>query len=364
MKFSISKKDLQGSINKVIKATALRTTIPHLSGIKLIATEGELTLFASDLETTIQVKTGCMTEVEGEVAVLGKIFANVINALPETTVVLEEDGESLKISAGHSEFSLRKINPDDFSHFPQIVGDQIAVVPADVLSGMIKKVSRAVSRDESKVVLTGVLLTIEDDLITMTSTDSYRLALVEQNLKQPVEESFEVLIPGKILDELARMISGDELIRIEASANQVLFSFMDTKMLTRRLEGKFPNVKQLIPSENATRAIVDHADLLDSVKRVSNLALNNAAIDVSISATNQTLSLSAKAPELGTARDDILIKTEGIDNNISINFSYFLDGLNSINTETVYLEIQEPMRPGVLRAPEENFTYLVMPVRQ
>ena len=363
MKLTINKQSLLTAINKVIKATASRPSVPYLSGVMISVKDSEMTLFASDLETSIQTKVDCLVESEGVVAVAGKILANIINALPDTAIHLYDEGELLKISAGQSEFEIRKINTDDFSTFPPIVSEQEVIIPADKLSLMIKKVSKAVSRDESRVVLTGVLFTVEEDVVTMVSTDSFRLALIEQKLEQPTNKTFEVLIPGKVLDDIARMITGAESVKIASSANQTLFSFDDTKILTRRLEGKFPNYKQLIPSSYTTKAITNHAELLESVRRVSLLALNNAAISVEVSAEDQTLSLNSKTQELGAAKESILVKTEGTDNTIAINYSYFIDGLTSINSDTVYLEIQDPLRPGILRAPEENFTYLVMPVR-
>ena len=363
MKLTINKQVLLSAINKVIKATASRPSVPYLSGVLITVKDSQMILFASDLETSIQTKAECLVEKEGTVAVAGKILANIINALPDTAIHLSDENEFLKITAGQSEFEIRKINTEDFSSFPKITSEQEVLIPADKLSSMVKKVSKAVSRDESRVVLTGVLFTVEKDSIKMVSTDSFRLALIEQKLEQPLEETFEVLIPGKVLDEIARMIIGSETVKIASSANQILFTFDNTKMLTRRLEGKFPNYKQLIPSSYTTKAITDHSELLASVRRVSLLALNNAAISVEISAEDQTLSLNSKTQELGAAKESILVKTEGTDNTIAINYSYFIDGLTSINTDTVYLEIQAPLRPGILRAPEENFTYLVMPVR-
>lgn len=363
MKISTNKQALLTALNRVIKATASRPSVPYLSGILISVTEEEVNLFASDLETSIQTKVDCLIEKTGTVAVTGKILVNIINALPDTTIQVYEDGEFLKIAAGQSEFEIRKIKTEDFSSFPEIQSEQEALIPANKLSTMIKKVSKAVSRDESRVVLTGVLLTIEGDTITMVSTDSFRLALIEQTLENSIEGSFEVLIPGKVFDEVARMVSNTEMVKINTSANQVLFSFNDTKMLTRRLEGKFPNYKQLIPTSYTTKVTIEHSELIDSVRRVSLLALNNAAINVEISAENQTLSLSSKTQELGSAQESILVKAEGEDNSIAINYSYFIDGLSSINSDTVYLEIQDPLRPGIVRAPEENFTYLVMPVR-
>jgi len=363
VKISTNKQTLLTAINKVIKATASRPSVPYLSGIKITTTDSEVSLFASDLETSIQTQVDCLIEEPGTIAVAGKILSNIISALPDTTVQLFEEGEFLKIAAGQSQFEIRKINTSDFASFPELTGDQKVVIPADTLSMMVKKVGKAVSRDEGRVVLTGILLTVEGDSITMVATDSFRLALIEQKLDQPVDKTFEILIPGKIFEEAARMVTGADLVGIEASSNQILFTFGTTQMITRRLEGKFPNYKQLLPNGHSTRAIIDHNELIDSVKRVSLLALINAAVSVEVSTENQTLSLDSKTQDLGSAHESVLVKVEGKDNEIAINYSYFMDGLNSINSDTVYLEIQDPLRPGILRAPEENFTYLVMPVR-
>ena len=363
MKTTISKTELSAAVNLVIKATASRPSVPSLSGILLSAKEGELTLFASDLETSIKTRANGIIEEEGTVAVAGKILSNIVNALPEAAVTLKTEGELLHITAGQSAFEIRTINASEFSSFPTIISEQEITLPADKLAAMVKKVSKSVSRDETRVVLTGILLTINGPSIKMVATDSFRLAISEQITEKAYDEPFEALIPGKALEEVARMAAGSETITIAITQSQALFTFGDTAFITRKLEGKFPNYQQLLPDSYTTKATTTHAEFLDSVRRVSLLALNNAAISVAISAADQTLTLSAKTQELGAAEESLLVKTEGDDNSISINYSYFIDGLTSINSETVSLEIQDPLRPGILRAPEENFIYLVMPVR-
>ena len=363
MKISISKQSLLTAINRVIKATASRPSVPYLSGVLITVSDAEVQLFASDLETSIQTSVSCLVEDIGQVAVPGKLLLNIVNSLEDTTIHLYEEGEFLKISAAQSDFEIRKIQTADFSDFPSIISEQSAELPADKMSNMIKRVSKAVSSDESRVVLTGILLTIEGEDITMVSTDSFRLALIEQKIDNSVPHPFEALIPGKVLGEVAKMIGGSGTVKIEASSNQVLFTFGDTKMITRRLEGRFPNYKQLIPSEFKTTVIVDHSELLATVRRVSLLALSNEAINVEVSSENQSLTLNFKKQDIGSAKGSMMVKVEGEDNTISINYSYLIDGLTSISTDTVLLEIQDPLRPGIVRAPEENFTYLVMPVR-
>ena len=362
MKFSTDKKVLLDALNKTIKATASRPSVPYLSGILISVSESSVTIFASDLETSIKTKFDCSVENSGEVAVAGKILVNIINAIPDGIVHIFEEGEFLKINSSQSEFKIRKIGTEDFSSFQEIENDQEIIIPGKTLVKMIKKVNKSVSRDESRIVLTGILLTVEEGIITMVSTDSFRLALVKESLEEN-NSLFEILIPGKIFNEISRMIGVSSDVRIQSSSNQVLFEFDNTKIITRKLEGKFPNYKQLIPTSYNTKIIMDHNELIDSVKRVSLLALNNAAVIIDISADNQSISLNSKTQELGEAKEDILVKIEGENNSIAINYAYFIDGLNSIDSDTVYLEVQDPLRPGIIRAPGEDFIYLVMPVR-
>jgi DNA polymerase-3 subunit beta len=366
VKLNISKSELSVAINLVIRATASRPSVPSLSGILLSAEEGRIKLFASDLETSINTEVAGTIEAEGSVALAGKMIANIIKSLPEGPVILEtkeKEGEVLNISAGSSRFEVRTIPTSDFGSFPAIETENSVTLPAPVLNALIKKVSKSVSRDETRAVLTGVLFTVDGPSARMVATDSFRLSLVEQIIESATEKPVEVLIPGKALDEIVRMTKETDKVTIASSQNHILFTFGETAFLTRRLEGTYPNYQQLIPNSWNTQANISHSEMIDSVRRVSLLALNNAAVSINISAENQTLHLSAKSQEMGTAEETLLVKTEGTDNSIAINYNYLLDGLSVIESEFVSIEIQDAMKPGIIRAPEEHFTYLVMPVR-
>ncbi len=199
----------------------------------------------------------------------------------------------------------------------------------------------------------------------MVATDSYRLAIEETLLSEPVEQDVEVIIPGRALEEASK-ISSDDTVRIGVSENQVVFEASDTTFICRRIEGSFPNYKQLIPqhSDEDTTVVVVTDELAAAVKRVSLLAMHNTPLKVTINVEDQTLSLSANTQDVGDASEDLMVKVEGKDVEIAFNHAFMTDGLNAVSTETVSLHVQSAIKPGLIESGEgEDFRYLLMPVR-
>ncbi|MBK5211078.1 MAG: DNA polymerase III subunit beta [Coriobacteriia bacterium] len=363
MKIIISKNELVTGFETVLKATASRTSVPALAGV-LISIEGEnISFFATDLETSIKTTVPGIIEETGAVAVPGKIFSSIIRSLPESSVIIETQNELVNISCNQAHFTINSLNASDFTRFPDISGIEKISLPSEVLGSMVRKVAKAVSRDDTRAILTGILLTIDGEIVKMVATDSYRLALVEKYLEQPAAEAFEVLVPGKAFEEVVKMVGSVETIDMTITSNQIMFSFGTTAYVTRRLEGNFPNYRQLIPKEWKAKITTAHQEFSDSVKRVSLLALNNAAIKIVCNLDEQQINLSAKAQDVGNAEETLSVKVEGESQEISFNHSFIQDGLSVIDNEFVTLEIQDAMKPGLLRSPEEGFTYLMMPVR-
>lgn len=363
MKITISKTELVYALDAVIKATAMRTSVPSLSGILISTEQDNITFFATDLETSIKTSANGLIDESGSVAVPGKLFTSIIKSLPESSVVLETNGERIDITCNQSKSTISTLNVADFTRFPEITGIQKITLPTTTLATMVRKVSKAVSRDETRAILTGILLKVENDTVTMVSTDSYRLAMVENKIENSLSEPFESLIPGKAFDEVVRMAGSSETIDIILSTNQIMFTFGSTAFVTRRLEGNFPNYTQIIPKEWSTRATVEYAELQNAVKRVSLLALNNTAIKIECVSEDQKLSLSAYTQDVGNANEEVLAKIEGDSKEISFNHAFIQDGLSVIDNEYVSLEVTEAMKPGIIRSSEENFIYLMMPVR-
>lgn len=365
MKLSIARSELLDALGLVSKGMSSRSTLPVLSGILVEATEGMLNFQATDLEVSIRHSSPALIESEGTVVIPGRLLTDIVRSLPEAAVSLETEGDKVHVRCQQSSFTIKTMNSSDFPKFPDIEVDKSIELPVPVLSSMVKKVSKAVSRDETRAVLTGVLLVVEGHMVKMVATDSYRLAMEETLLDEPVSTDIEVIIPGRALDEASKIASSQK-VRLGVSENQIVFESAETTFICRRIEGSFPNYKQLIPQRSDDDTIVTIAtdELASAVKRVSLLAMHNTPLRVSVNVEDQTLSLSAMTQDVGDASEDLMVKVEGKDVEIAFNHAFMADGLGSISTDTVTLQIQSALKPGLLEAGEgENFKYLLMPVR-
>jgi len=364
MRITIARSELLDALTVVSKGMSSRSTLPILSGILLAAENGSVSLQATDLEVSVRHSTAALVDQEGQTVIPGKLLGEIVRTLPEAAVTLDQEGDIVAVKCQHSSFTLKTLNPSDFPKFPEVSVEKQVSLPSQLLGSMVKKVSKAVSRDETRAILTGVRLMIEGPSIRMVATDSYRLATSEVVLADQPAEDMDVVIPGRALEEVTRIASSSEMVSIGTSENQIVFIFGDTTFVTRRIEGSFPNYKQLIPKECETSAVVDTEEFSAAVKRVSLMALHNSPLKLSVSVEDQTLSLSATTQDVGDASEDIMVKAEGKDVEIAFNHAFLTDGLASTSTETVALEIQNSLKPGILKSSgDQDFLYLLMPVR-
>lgn len=365
MKFTISKSELIEGLKVVSKGLSSRTTLPILSGILLRVDDESLTLQTTDLEVSVKHVMKAFIENSGEVVVPGKLFTDIVSSLPDAAVQIGLEGRVLSISCQQTNFSIKTLQADDFPGFPVVESDRTVTVPASLVSGMVRQVSKAVSKDESRAILTGILFSMEGTSLKFVATDSYRLAIRETQLETSLEESIEAVIPGRILDEVTRAATGSDSLSIGISENQIVFSFGSTVIVTRRIEGVFPNYKQLLPKEQMSTAVVSTEELLSSVRRVALLAKDQSSVKMTLAVDDQNLNLSSNAADMGAATEDLMVKVEGQDAQIAFNHQYLTDGLVSVHTESLVLELQASNRPGILKAFDEKdvFIYLMMPVR-
>lgn len=364
MKVSIARSELLDALSVVGKGMSARSTLPILSGILMTASNAELQMQSTDLEVSVRHKSPALVETEGQIVLPGKLLTDIVRSLPEAAVTIEIEGETALVRCQHSSFTVRTLKPADFPKFPEVAVDKKITLPAEVLTAMVKQVSRAVSRDETRAILTGILLVVEGPSIKMVATDSYRLAVRERILETAPGEDIEVVVPGKAMEEVSRLADEGSNVSIGVSENQVVFQFAETTFVTRRIEGTFPNYRQLIPKETETTAVVSGEELTAAVKRVSLMALHNTPLKITVSVADQTLSLSATAQDVGDASEDLMVKAEGNDVEIAFNHAFLMDGLSSAQSDDIRLEVQSALKPGLLRTVgDEGFLYLLMPVR-
>jgi DNA polymerase-3 subunit beta len=364
MKLSVARSELLDALSVVGKGMSARSTLPILSGVLISAADGEIQLQATDLEVSVRRTCPALIERDGQVVVPGKLLTEIIRSLPEAAVTIETEGETAHVRCQHSSFTVKTLNAADFPKFPEVEIDRTITLPSAVMATAVKRVSRSVSRDETRATLTGVLVVVEGASLRMVSTDSYRLAVSEVVLEEAPSEGLEVVVPGKALDEVARLTNENTEVSIGLSENQIVFTFGKTTFVTRRIEGNFPNYKQIIPKDAPTHVEISGDELMAAVKRVSLMALHNSPIKISVNVADQTLSLAATTQDVGDASEDLMVKVEGTDVGIAFNHSFLMDGLNSAGSETVRLEIKDQEKPGLIRSgSDDGFLYVLMPVR-
>lgn len=364
MKVSIARSELVEALSVAGKGMSARSTLPILSGILVSASGGEVQFQSTDLEISVRHKVPALVEREGQAVLPGKLISEIVRSLPEAAVTIDIEGDVAVVRCQQSSFTLKTLNPVDFPKFPEVNPENTITLPVNVLAAMVRQVSKAVSRDETRAVLTGILLVVEGHTVKMVATDSYRLAVREILLDELGGEDIEVVIPGKALEEVSRLAASGENLSIGIAQNQIVFEFGETVFVTRRIEGTFPPYKQLLPKEAETQAVIAKDELAAAVKRVSLMALHNTPLKVSVNVADQTLSLSATTQDVGDASEDLMVKADGKDVEIAFNHAFLMDGLASAASDTVRLEIQSSLKPGLIRTVEdEGFLYLLMPVR-
>ena len=301
-------------------------------------------------------------EEEGEAVLPGKLVVDIVKNLPDAAVHVDANDDTAIVSCESSSFSIRCLNPADFPAFPSVAPDQQISVPFEAFSSMARKVCRVVSKDESRAILTGVLIEVEGQVLKMVATDSYRLAVTETSLESPVE-GFGAVLAGTFVSDLAGLPKTGQNMTLALAENQVIVSYAGTVFINRRIEGRYPNYRQLIPSVYETRCLVDRKALSSAVKRASLLERNGSQVRLSINVASQTIQLTTNQ-EIGSTQEIVKSQIEGADVEIGFNSHYVSEGLSVMESDQVSLEIQGPLKPGIMKGDaQENYLYLVMPVR-
>jgi DNA polymerase-3 subunit beta len=366
MKLSVSRDSLSGGLQLVGRAVSTRGTLPSLGGIILIAEEGRLTLRATDMELALTSSlSDAQTERPGTVLLPGRLFADVVRSLPPGEVTLELRGEQrdVEIAAGAARFHLRTLPADDFPRLPAIEGETVKL-PAQPLATTIDLVARAASRDEVRPILTGVMLHAEGNSLTMVATDSYRLSVKHTELESPVSQTLEANVPARALRELARIVaaSGEEEVEIALPRNQVVFGTAGAVLSSRLIEGQFPSWRQLIPESFEHDVRLPREELLEIARRISQLAQRNAPLRMAFA--EGELTVAAETPDIGDASEGMPAPYSGEPLEIAFNPQFLVEGIESVATEQIAIQLSSPLRPGLLRPVDgEDFSYLVMPIR-
>lgn len=361
MKFRCERDVLVDALATAQRATSTRATLPVLSGLRLSLTGNQLRLTGSDLDLTITTEILVNGETDGVAVVPAKFAVDIVRSLEGGAIEVETDGEDARISGGRSNFRLHTIPADEFPNLVDPQGEQVVLQSADLADGL-KQVVRAASTDESRPILTGVLLAAEGQGLRMVSTDSYRLAVRDLPGTTALAEGQTVLVPSRALNELARALNDDADVTLVLGERDASFSVGDLHLTTRLIEGEFPNYRGLIPSAQPNRLHVDRQGLLDAVRRVRLMARENSPVRLTMS--DGLLELRAVTLDVGEASEQIDATYSGDELTVAFNPEYLVDGLEVTPGEQVSLETVDSLKPALIRPiGSEDFLYLLMPVR-
>lgn len=359
MKFKCDRDSLSEALQTVQRAVSSRPGIPALAGVLMGVAGEELSLATTDLEVSARLVLPVQVREEGVALVPAKLLADTVKSFDPAPVEFEAEGGQARIACHNYEGTLRCLPAEDFPALQEPSGTKVTVKGSE-LSEAISQVARAASHDEARPILTGVLLEVSREGLTLVATDSYRLAVRE--LRATAEGETKALVPERALAEVGRAAAGDDKAEAELSIdhNQVAFRAGALTLTSRLIEGEFPNYRQLLPERYENRLESSRTQLLDAVRRVGILA-REAPVRLEFNALG--VRLTSSSPDLGGAVESVEASYEGEDLVAAFNPGYLMDGLNAVAGDRVRLEILDGLKPAVIRGEDEAFVYLAMPVR-
>ncbi len=349
-----------------LKTVATKTTVPVLSGIRM-ETKGKDTveLASTDMELSLRLSLKAVVEKEGAAVLPGRLVTDIVRSMPVGDVKIDfnEKEQMAEITSSSADFKVNCLPADDFPRLPSMPEDGAFEVEAGPMIQTVNTVARAASRDETRPVLTGVLVKFSQDKIKMVATDSYRLSVRETEVKSTVAEKKEVIVPRASLEELARLCGAgeEEKVSVGVADGQIIFGSADILLTSRLIEGKFPNYQQLLPEEFKYEVEIDREELLEVVRRVGLMAQKNAPLRLKLE--EGKLVVSALTPQVGEARESLPVPFKDEEVEIGFNPEFLRDGIESVSEEKVVLRLISPLRPGLLKGSSDAFLYLIMPVR-
>jgi DNA polymerase III subunit beta len=363
VKVTCSKDELTRALSVVGRAVSSRATVQVLGGVLVRAGDGQVELAATDMELSLRLAAAAQVEGEGAVVAPGRLLVDLARLLPDSEVVLEHRPEQgvLEITCGPASYKLNTYSAEDFPKLPEVEGAQTFTVDSGVFLDTVAKVARSASRDESRPVLTGVLVRFEGSKLVMAATDSYRMSVKETLLESPAAEELEAIVPARALTELSRVAQDAAELKIGVQENHVVFGAGDVWLTTRRIDGQFPNYKQLLPETFEHEVALPRDEFLEVVRRAAVTAQRNSPLRLRFAEGEVTV--SAQTQDVGEAKESLPVPFTGEPLEIGFNPDFLRDGLESVETDEIALRLISPLRPGLLRSDEEEFSYLIMPIR-
>jgi DNA polymerase-3 subunit beta len=368
MKISTYKDGLLRGIQVVQNAVSTKSTLPILSHILLEAKKNEIKLTATDLEIGISVKVEGDVGEEGSITLPAKKFSEIIKELPVQTPIQisVKKGLAVNIEAGRSYFRLVGLSKDDFPQLPEFPGQggknvEIMKLPQGILKNMIQLTSFAMSHDETRYVLNGLLFGFQDKTLRLVATDGRRLAYIERELEGIGNFKKDVIVPMKAIQELGRNLGDQGEVVLCFRENQLQINLGQITITSRLIEGEYPNYEQVIPKKTKEELKINTQEFLQATRRASILT-NQDSQSVKLNLVRDRLIITKNAPELGEAREEIEVDYKGGEFVIGFNPSFLIDVLKNVDDEMVRFGFIDPEKPAVIKG-GDHYTYIVLPMQ-
>lgn len=377
MKFTINRPAFINQLNNVLRAISSKTTIPILTGLKMVVTDHSVILTGSDADITIESTLdasnssyGLSIEEPGAIVLPARFFNEVIKKLPDKQATIEVfNGLQVRITSGTAEFTINGQDANNYPHLPEVESENTVELASDMLREVIDQTRIAVSKQESRPILTGIHVTLNNGILTAVATDSHRLAQRKVELPETADRDFDIVLPGASMTELAKMIADEkDGVKMQITENQALFIFGNTHFYSRLLEGNYPETSRLIPESSDTRLEITASDLLASIERASLLSheSRNNVVKLSVNPENKIATVSSTSADVGNVEEEINAdQIVGNPLEISFNPDYMRDALKSFGQAKILISFTTALRPFTLVPTEEkaNFVQLITPVR-
>lgn len=362
MKFTISKQSFIDALSQVQHVVTNRSTLPILSNVLIEASGGTLKLTTTDLDVGVVGSVEAEISKEGSTTLPVKRLASIVRELPAETVEVSVDGKNqASIKSGPSFFKIIGLGEDEFPPLPTFDDAKEFKINQEVLLDALKKTSYAISTDETRYVLNGIFASFKEGKMSLVATDGRRLAMVENDLEFPASNECDVIIPSKAVNELQRLLKSEGEVLMQLNDSQVSFQINGSLLVSKLIEGNYPNYRQVIPSNTTERVELDREAFLDTVRRVSILATDKSN-SVKLAFGSNSVDVMANTQDVGEATEKIDVKYAGKEFAIAFNPDFLMAPLKNLSSENIYIDMIDEMSPGVVRI-DGSFLYVIMPMR-
>lgn len=364
MRVICARKDLYEGVQTAGRAVSPRTSLPILGHLLITAEDERLRIAATDLEIGMECIVEANVQEPGSMTVPARVLTEILAALPDTDVALSVDeSHTASLKCGTSDFSILGLPPEEFPMLPEVREEVKLTIEHDALREGVRKTAFAISPDESRAILTGILMQVTGEGLKLVSTDSHRLCLYDCPIVE-CEGAVNAIVPGRAMNELTRVVpEGEGTVAISISPSQIMFQVGDTVLISRLIEGQFPNFEKVVPADHNRRLTIPTEQFLHSMRRAAIVARENSNRTM-VRTENGTLVITAESGSVGRVHEEVEVIKEGDDLKMAFSSKYLLDVLGVIDTEAIEVELSGDVSPAVVRPQgQDDYLYVVMPMQ-